>query len=192
MLKSLLLLVGLLTMSAAVPVDYRVDTGSSVVIWNGYQVTGKHSGTVKVRGGTIQMTDGVLTGGSFVMDMTTIRCIDLDTEWAVKLVALLKGEDFFSVVKFPTAKFVITNVTRLDTNGKYEITGNLTIKGITDEVTFEAKLDTQDRKVSAMGKMTIDRTHFNIQYGSNTFFDGLGDKAISDEFDLEISLSAIR
>jgi polyisoprenoid-binding protein YceI len=192
MIRPWLFLVVLLTISARTPVDYKVDTHSSIVVWNGYQVTGKHSGTVKIRGGTIQFTDGVLTGGAFMMDMTSIRCIDLDTEWAVRLVALLKGDDFFSVVKFPTAKFVITGVTRLDSKDRYEITGNLTIKGITDEVVFQANASEQDNKVSATGKMTIDRTHFNIRYGSNTFFDGLGDKAISDEFDLEISLAGAR
>ncbi|MCB0529356.1 MAG: YceI family protein [Lewinellaceae bacterium] len=183
-------LLAILAMSAYAPTSYNVDVNSSTVVWTGYKVTGKHTGTVKIKNGNLSWDNGQLTGGSFEIDMNSITCTDQEGEWAQKLVGHLKSEDFFGVEKYPTSKFVITKAIPQDTKGNYKIVGNLTIKETTKEVKFFATASETDGKVTASGKMTIDRSEYNVRYGSGSFFDGLGDKTIYDEFDLQISLVA--
>ena len=170
--------------------NYSVNTGSSVVVWTGYKVTGKHTGTVKIKSGTLQVDNGVLTGGTFEIDMTTIKNTDLEGEYAGKLEGHLKSDDFLGVATYPTAAFVVTRAIPQDSKGNYKIIGNLTIKGTTKEIKFFANAQESNGSISASGKMTIDRSEFNMRYGSGSFFDGLGDKTIYDEFDLQISLVA--
>ena len=183
-------LLALLVMAAKVPSSYKVDTQNSVVVWTGYKVTGKHTGTVKIKNGTITTDGGMLTGGSFDIDVNSITCTDLEGEYAGKLVGHLKSDDFLGAASYPTATFVITKAIPQDTKGNYKILGNLTIKGTTKEVKFFANVAEANGMVNASGKITIDRSEFNMKYGSGSFFDGLGDKTIYDEFDLQISLAA--
>jgi len=184
-------LLAVLAMAATNPLPNNVDVTASNIVWTGYKVTGKHTGTIKVKSGTVQFTNGQLSGGAFEVDMNSITCTDQEGEWAAKLVGHLKSDDFFGVSKFPTSKFVITRVIPQDTKGNYKIIGNLTIKETTKEVKFLANLaETANGTVTATGKLTIDRSEFNVRYGSGSFFDGLGDKTIYDEFDLGITLVA--
>ena len=183
-------LLALLVMAAKVPSNYKVDTQNSVVVWTGYKVTGKHTGTVKIKNGTLTTDGGMLTGGSFDIDVNSITCTDLEGEYAGKLVGHLKSDDFLGAASYPTATFVITKAIPQDTKGNYKILGNLTIKGTTKEVKFFANVAEANGMVNASGKITIDRSEFNMKYGSGSFFDGLGDKTIYDEFDLQISLAA--
>lgn len=183
-------LLAVLAMAAKVSTTYKVDTQSSNVIWTGYKVTGKHTGTVKVKNGTLTTDNGLITGGSFEMDMNSITCTDLEGEYAGKLVGHLKSDDFLGTATYPTATFVITKAIPQDTKGNYKILGNLTIKGITKEAKFFANAVESNGTVNASGKITIDRSEFNIRYGSGSFFDGLGDKTIYDEFDLQVSIVA--
>lgn len=191
-MKNLLLLplFALLVVSAQAQTNYSVNTGSSVVVWKGYKVTGSHTGTVKVKSGNVQFTNGVLTAGSFEMDMNSVTDTDLEGEWAAKLVGHLKSDDFLGVATYPTASFVITRAIPQDSKGNYKIIGNLTIKGTTKEVKFFANATEANGAVNATGKMTIDRSEYNMRYGSGSFFDGLGDKTIYDEFDLQVTLVA--
>ena len=191
-MKKLLLLplFALLAMAAYVPNTYNVDTAASTIVWTGYKVTGKHTGTVKIKNGNLTWADGKLTGGTFDIDMTSIADTDLEGEWAAKLVGHLKSEDFFGVEKHPTSKFVITKAIPQDTKGNYKIVGNLTIKETTREEKFLASVSESNGKITASGKLTVDRSNYNVRYGSGSFFDGLGDKTIYDEFDLQISLVA--
>ncbi|MBK6993973.1 MAG: YceI family protein [Lewinellaceae bacterium] len=183
-------LLALLVMAAKVPSSYKVDTQNSVVVWTGYKVTGKHTGTVKIKNGTLTTDGGMLTGGSFDIDVNSITCTDLEGEYAGKLVGHLKSDDFLGAASYPTASFVITKAIPQDTKGNYKILGNLTIKGTTKEVKFFANVAEANGMVNASGKITIDRSEFNMKYGSGSFFDGLGDKTIYDEFDLQVSLAA--
>lgn len=183
-------LLAILAMAATSPTTYRVDTQSSNIVWTGYKVTGKHTGTVKVKSGTLTTDNGVLTGGSFEVDINSITDTDLEGEWAAKLVGHLKSDDFLGAATYPTATFVITRAIPQDSKGNYKVIGNLTIKGITKEVKFFANVAEANGMVNASGKMTIDRSEFNMRYGSGSFFDGLGDKTIYDEFDLQVSLVA--
>ena len=191
-MKKLLLLplLALLTMAAYTPTTYNVDVNASTIVWTGYKVTGKHTGTVKVKNGNLTWDDGKLTGGSFDIDMTSITDTDLEGEWAAKLVGHLKSEDFFGTEKFPTSKLVITRVLPQDSKGNYKIIANLTIKETTKEVKFFANATEASGKITATGKITVDRSEYNVKYGSGSFFDGLGDKTIYDEFDLQVSLVA--
>lgn len=183
-------LLAVLAMAAKVATSYNVDTNSSVIVWTGYKVTGKHTGTVKIKNGTLSTENGVLTGGSFEVDINSITCTDMEGEYAGKLVGHLKSDDFLGAASYPTAAFVITKAIPQDTKGNYKILGNLTIKGITKEVKFFANVAESNGMVNAAGKITIDRSEFNMRYGSGSFFDGLGDKTIYDEFDLQVTLVA--
>jgi polyisoprenoid-binding protein YceI len=186
----LLPLLALVAMSAYVSTTYTVNTSASNIVWKGYKVTGQHTGNVKVKNGNLVMTDGKLTGGSFDVDMNSITCTDLQGEYADKLVGHLKSDDFFGSANYPTTKFVITRAIPTDSKGNYKIIGNLTIKQSTKEVRFNALVTESNGMVNASGKMTIDRSDYDVRFGSGSFFDGLGDKTIYDDFDLEISLSA--
>ncbi len=183
-------LLALLSMAAFSPVVYKADVASSVIVWKGYKVTGEHTGTVKLKNGELQFTDGKLTGGSFEVDMNTITCTDLEGATAEKLVGHLKSDDFFGVQKYPIARFVITKAFPTDTKGNYRIAGNITIKETTKEIRFNAFVTESSGQVKATGKMTIDRSEFNVRYGSGSFFDNLGDKTIYDEFDLNVTVVA--
>jgi len=191
-MKQLIVLPSLAILAFAfqAPVNYKVDTSASSIVWTGYKVTGQHTGVVKVQNGSVQFTDGKLTSGSFDIDINSITCTDQEGEWAAKLVGHLKSDDFFGTTKYPTAKYVITKVIPQDTKGNYKLIGNLTIKETTKEVKFLANATETSGTVTASGKMTIDRSEFNVKYGSGSFFDGLGDKTIYDEFDLQVSLVA--
>lgn len=192
-MKKLLLFLPMLAiaaMAAFAPVTYKVDTTTSNIVWTGYKVTGKHYGNVKVKNGMLTMDNGVMTGASFEIDMTSMACTDLQGEYAGKLMGHLKSDDFFGVEKFPTAKFVVTRAIPQDTKGNYKIIGNLTIKETTKEIKFPVALTETAGVAKATGKITIDRSDFNVRYGSGAFFDGLGDKTIYDEFDLQVELMA--
>lgn len=183
-------LLAILVMAAKTPATYKVDTNSSSVVWTGYKVTGKHTGTIKIKNGMLSMDAGLITGGSFEIDMNSVKDTDMEGEYAGKLEGHLKSDDFLGVASFPTASFVITKAIPQDSKGNYKILGNLTIKGITKEVKFFANAAEANGTVNAAGKITIDRSEFNMRYGSGSFFDGLGDKTIYDEFDLQVTLVA--
>jgi polyisoprenoid-binding protein YceI len=183
-------LMAVVAMSAATMNSYKVDTGVSNIVWTGYKVTGQHTGNVKIKNGNITTANGQLTGGSFEIDMTSITCTDLQGGGADKLVGHLKSADFFGVDTHPVAKYVITKAIPTDSKGNYKIVGNLTIKNITKEVKFNAVFAEKDGAVYSTGKMTVDRSDFDVRFGSGSFFDGLGDKTIYDDFDLNISLTA--
>ncbi len=170
--------------------SYKVDASASSVVWQAEKVTGKHTGTVKIKSGSLQFVDGKLTDGAFEIDMNTIACTDLEGEWAGKLVGHIKSDDFFGVATYPTATMDITRVIPQDTKGNYKIAANLTIKGKTNPVTFFANATETNGTVAATGKITVDRSLYDIKYGSGSFFDNLGDKTIYDEFFLQVALVA--
>ncbi len=161
----------------------EIKIANSNVIWKGYKVTGSHEGTINLKSGFLIFNDNKLTGGEFVMDMNTIVTTDLQGEYKGKLEGHLKSDDFFGVEKHPTAKLVISKVNATGKNS-YKVTGDLTIKGITNVITFD--LSVYGNKANAALK--IDRTKYDVRYGSTSFFDNLKDKAIYDEFDLVADL----
>jgi polyisoprenoid-binding protein YceI len=183
-------LFAIIAMSATHITTYNVDTNTSNIVWTGYKVTGQHAGNVKVKSGSFSVDHGKLVGGSFEIDMNSMVCTDLQGETADKLVGHLKADDFFGTAKYPTAKFVISRVIPVDSKGNFKIVGNLTIKEKTNEIKFNAAIVDDGKQLTAAGKITIDRSEFDIKYGSGSFFDGLGDKTIYDDFDLQVALVA--
>jgi polyisoprenoid-binding protein YceI len=162
-----------------------VNSTSSIVNWKAYKVTGSHEGTIGIKNGSLTFAGDVLKGGEFLVDMNSINCTDLSGQGKSGLEGHLKNDDFFGVAKNPTAKFVITKVAPKGKPGEYKVTGNMTIKGVTKEVRFDTKVV----GTNATAAIKLDRTDFDIKYGSGSFFESLGDKTIYDEFDLNISLN---
>ncbi|MDV7140909.1 YceI family protein [Maribacter sp. TH_r10] len=161
----------------------EVNTDESSVAWKAYKVTGSHNGTVALESGTLIFDDGKLTGGEFKVDMSSLICTDLEGEYKGKLEGHLKSDDFFGVATHPSSSLVFTKVEASGKNS-YEVTGDLTIKGITKPVTFDVSIYGS----KATATMKIDRTAYDVKYGSGSFFDNLGDKTIYDEFDLVVDL----
>lgn len=159
-----------------------INVEESIVKWTGYKVTGQHEGTISLESGVLIFDGDKLTGGKFVMDMTTINTTDIEGDYKAKLDGHLKSDDFFGVKKHKAALLNFTSVKQI--GNKYTIKGDLTIKGITNEVTFTMTIF----KDSAVTELKVDRTKFDVKYGSATFFDGLKDRAIYDEFDLNVKL----
>ncbi|MBL7889551.1 MAG: YceI family protein [Bacteroidia bacterium] len=169
---------------------FNVDTKATTANWLAKKVTGEHKGGISISKGTLSVDHGKIAGGSFEFDMNSITCTDLtDKEWNGKLIGHLKSDDFFSVEKNPTAKFEITKVAQKE-GTNYDVTGKLTIKGITNEITFPAVITMNDKAVVTVAKITVNRTKFDIKYGSASFFEGIGDKAIYDDFELAVNVVA--
>ena len=168
--------------------NLKLNAENSKIEWLGKKVTGEHSGTINLNSGSLVMDEDKIVAGSFVVDMTSIANTDLkDADYKAKLEGHLKSDDFFGVEKFPESKFEITNAEKME-DGNYKVKGNITIKGITEPIEFMANLHKHDASVHVSGKMTIDRTKFNVRYGSGSFFDNLGDKTIYDDFELNLDL----
>lgn len=161
----------------------QINTVKSNVEWKGYKVTGSHKGTINIKSGSLTFKDGKLFDGEFTIDMATLVSTDLTGEYKGKLEGHLKSDDFFGVEKFPTAKLLFTKV---KSNGKnsYNVNAEITIKGITKKV--KVTISVYGNKAAATLK--IDRTKFDVRYGSTSFFDNLKDKAIYDDFDLIVDL----
>ncbi|MUP46819.1 YceI family protein [Gramella sp. BOM4] len=176
-------IVMVLTTLAFTNTKKEVDVEASTVKWKGEKVTGSHYGNIQLESGHLMMEDDKIVGGEFVMDMSTIEVTDLSGESKGKLEGHLKSDDFFGVENHPTAKLVITSAASKG-NGVYGIVGDLTIKNETHPITFDLKMNGN----TATTDLTIDRSKYNVRYGSGSFFDNLGDKTIYDNFDLEVKL----
>lgn len=179
--------------AAAAPETYKVQPQLSTLGWTGKKVGGQHSGTISLKEGTVQVKGSQLVGGTFVVDMTSLKNTDLtDADYNAKLVGHLKSEDFFGVEKNPTATLVITSVKALkgDAAGNnVTITGNLTIKGKTNPLSFPAKVGVKNGVAAASGTASIDRSKYDVKYGS-TLFGAAADKAIDDVFTLSFNVIA--
>ena len=184
---SLVLAVAFGTTAIAGPVDgdkKTVNTETSTVTWKAYKVTGSHTGTISLKSGALEFDGDKLTGGEFTVDMTTINTTDLKAgQGKEKLDGHLHSDQFFGTASHPTSTLVFTNVKASGKNS-YEVTGDLTIKGITKPVTFDVSVYGS----KATATLKVDRAAYNVQYGSGSFFDNLGDKTIYDEFDLVVDL----
>lgn len=189
MIKLFVLTIGMMIANPEAGVE-RVEgnVSASTIKWTGAKVGGSHNGTITLSDGNLEMKDGMLTGGSFEIDMTTINCEDLQGEYKGKLEGHLKSDDFFGVEKFPKANFSITKAVPQGP-GKYKIEGDLTIKGITKSIKFPAIVEESDDAYTATAEITVDRSEYDVKYGSGSFFDGLGDKVIYDDFTLAVSLT---
>lgn len=171
-----------------------VNTAASTMTWNAKKFGGEHSGTVKLASGKLDVSGSKLVGGSFVIDMTTMADTDItNPDMNKKLTDHLKSEDFFSVEKHPTASFKITKAAPV-ANAKagepnYTVTGDLTIKGITNSITFPATVRIEGKSAEADAKIELDRTKWDIKYRSG-MLGTAADKVIYDTFTIDLRLKA--
>lgn len=161
----------------------EIKIKESNITWVGKKVTGSHTGNINLKNGFFNVEDGTPVGGEFVMDMTSINVTDLTGENKAKLEGHLKSDDFFGIEKYPTAKLIITSISKKE-DDNYGVVANLTIKEETHPVTFDLNWSEN----AASTKLTIDRSKYNVRYGSGSFFDNLGDNTIYDNFDLQVDL----
>jgi polyisoprenoid-binding protein YceI len=174
---------------AAFAQTYNVDVAKSTLNWKAEKITGFHEGTIGIKSGTLKVEKDKALSGSFVINMGTIVNTDLtDAEYNKKLVGHLSSADFFDVAKFPESVFTITKPVDL-TKSVTEVHGNLTIKGVSKPLMFKAVIKKDGNSyVFNANSIVVDRTAYNIKYGSGSFFSDLGDKVIYDEFTLKLKL----
>jgi polyisoprenoid-binding protein YceI len=164
------------------------DPARTKIEWTGKKLTGEHYGEIKLSSGELTLINDKLTGGKFDMDMTSITCTDItDAKSNKRLVDHLKSEDFFSTTRFPRSQFVITSVKPKSSN-EYDVTGDLTIKGKTNTISFPVKLSKTDSEWRGEGTMTFDRSKYDVKFGSQSFYENLGDKLVYDDVDITINL----
>ncbi|UGS22154.1 YceI family protein [Flavobacterium cyclinae] len=162
----------------------KVDVTKSTINWVGKKVTGSHEGTITLKEGALVFKGKKVVNGNFTVDMTTINTTDLEGKGKANLDGHLKSDDFFGVEKFPTATLVFKTIGE-KSNGVYAVTADLTIKGITHPIKFELTVNGN----MASTTLKVDRTKYDIKYGSGSFFSDLGDKTIYDEFELTVKLA---
>lgn len=182
-MSTLLLLLAAVSTAWSQASKMNIDSNASSVQWNAKKVTGEHEGTIKLIEGSLEMDGETISGGNFTVDMTTIDCTDLTGEYKGKLEGHLRSDDFFSVDKFPKASLVITK-SEMKMKNHYAMEGALTIKGITQPINFEMHVEGD----TAMTKLVVNRSKYDIRYRSASFFDNLGDKMIYDDFELAVNL----
>jgi polyisoprenoid-binding protein YceI len=178
---------------------YKVDVDRSALGWAGYYVFSfsEHNGTINLSGGEIMVDDHKIVSGYFDIDMKSIKDLDMPADDGAKdLENHLMSDDFFSVNDFPSARFEITGTTKIKDPApggpNYDVTGDLTIKGVKNSLTFPALINLNDDGIEAKAKFKFDRTKWNVRYNSGKFFFDIGDGAISDAIGLEIHLFTLK
>lgn len=161
--------------------EFKIDVAASKIEWIGTKVTGKHNGTINLKSGSVFVKDGAVVAGKFVADMASLDDKDLSGEYHDKLNKHLKSDEFFDVEKFPEGIFEISSV-EASANGA-TVKGNLTLKGVTHGVTFDANI-VVEKNVPKAAKATfnIDRKKWGIVYP------GKPDDLISDTINLTLDL----
>lgn len=173
--------------------NYKIDPKKSNVRWTGKSVRGGHFGDISIKEGSFIYDGKLITGGTIVIDMNSISVKDIeDPNRQNRLANHLKSDDFFSADKFPEAKLVVTSSKPGKSAGQIEVSGELTIKGITKPISFPVDLKNSGNSVDAEGTITVDRIQYDIKYRSKSVLDpsALADRLIYDEFTLDFKVSA--
>ncbi|MBQ4820435.1 YceI family protein [Aquimarina sp. MMG016] len=182
-LKSLTLALAIIVTTSVTAQKKEIKASESSINWVGKKVTGEHSGTLNLSSGHLIFDGENITGGEFIVDMTTLKVTDLEAgKGKEKLEGHLSSDDFFGIKNHKTAKLVVSKAKKTDKG--YKIAGDLTIKGKTNPITFNLAVNGS----TASTTLSVDRTKYDIKYGSGSFFDNLGDKTIYDEFELAVNL----
>lgn len=171
--------------------SYSVNTDASTIIWKGFKPTGSHTGTIAIENGVLEIANGKIVGGTFLIDMNSIVVTDIpaEEEGNAKLTGHLKSADFFDVENHPSAGFTITGLG--DVDGKTMLSGNLSLKDAKNNVTFPVTVNNDNGTITLTSEtFTIDRSKWNVKYGSKSFFDNLGDKFINDDMELQVTVKA--
>jgi polyisoprenoid-binding protein YceI len=175
---------------------FKLDTKTSTLEWFASKKSGSHNGTINFSSGEIRNDHGNLSG-SVEVDMNTIKNSDItDETYKAKLEGHLKSPDFFDAAKFPKSTFAITSITPVKESktagATHNVKGNLTIKDKTNPVSFDAVIKMEANKLICTGSVAIDRSKYDVQYGSKTFFPEIGEKIIYDEFTLQFNIVAVK
>ena len=187
-MKTLMITLFMLAVSASVlnAQTINADVKKSILKWHGKKVTGEHYGNINLKSGMMEMKDNQIVKGRFIIDMNSITCTDLtDATYNAKLVNHLKSDDFFGAAKHPEAVIEIVKSTPF-TNNEATVEAKLTIKNITHPVSFKVRKDGE----AYIAEIVVDRSKYDVRYGSGSFFDGLGDKMIYDEFEMTVRIEA--
>lgn len=175
----------------ATAVTFKANTENSMIEWKGFKPTGSHTGTIAISEGTVSVDDGAIESGNFTIDMNSIAVTDIpvEEEGNAKLRGHLTSADFFDAEKYPTAKFEVTGISTVE--GKTMLSGNLTMKEKTNNISIPVSTSIEGDTMKLTSEtFTIDRSKWNVQYGSKSFFDNLGDKFINDDIELKVTLVA--
>ena len=173
--------IGTLAVSAQ---NKKINVEKSTVKWVGKKVTGQHTGTVGLQDGSLVFKKDKLAGGAFTVNMNSIQVTDLQPgQGKEKLEGHLKNDDFFGTDKYPTATLNFKTIAAKK-NNIYTVTADLTIKGKTAPVVFDLAVAGN----SATTTFQVDRTKYDVKYGSGSFFSNLGDKTIDDNFEISATL----
>ena len=177
----------------ATAVTFNADNQKSTIEWKGFKPTGSHNGTIAISQGKVSVTDGAITSGKFVIDMASIAVTDIpvEEEGNAKLKGHLTSADFFDVETYPNATFEVTGIETVE--GKTMLSGNLTMKDATNNISIPVTTSTEgDTMILTSEAFTIDRSKWNVKYGSKSFFDNLGDSFINDDIELKVNLVATK
>jgi polyisoprenoid-binding protein YceI len=168
---------------------YSTRAMEASIIWTGGKITGgSHTGTLTLMDNSLEFIGKDLAGGSFTIDMNSITTTDLSGESADRLIGHLKSDDFFGVSSYPTSSFTITRVESGKEPGTYEVTGDLTIKATTLPIRFTVNMEWESNLAIATANLTVNRADYDVRFGSGRFFDDLGNRAIKDEFTLDVRI----
>src|SRR6266700_6773468 len=150
---------------------FNINRGESVIEWTGKKVTGSHNGTISLASGTLTLTEGQLTGGNIIVDMTSIKILDIkDPNTNAQFAGHLVSEDFFATKEHPTATLEIKDVSK-PVGSTFHIVGNLTIRGITNIIEFDAEINKiNNNTLQATCRLIIDRTRYNMKFRSGNYF----------------------
>jgi polyisoprenoid-binding protein YceI len=164
---------------------FKIASAQSTIEWVGRKVTGAHNGTIALKGGELILSDDKLVGGHLSVDTNSIIILDIADPGAnAQFAGHLASDDFFSSQQFPEATLEIISV-----SGRH-VQGNLTIKGITNPISFDANVIVKGSVLTATAKIIIDRTKYAMKFRSGNFFMNLGDTLIYDDFELNVNLIA--
>jgi polyisoprenoid-binding protein YceI len=170
--------------------NFKIVAAQSNIDWTGRKITGAHNGIIAIKEGTLVLNGGKLAGGKFVIDTTSIKILDVtDPVTNAQLAGHLASGDFFASEQYPEALFIITSAKGKE-NNTYIIHGDLTIKGITHPVVFDAAVHVNGDQLTATGELMIDRTKYGMKFRSGNFFKDLGDTLIYNDFELNVSVTA--
>ena len=175
----------LISISFSYSQSLTANKTQSLIRWYGEELTGKtHFGNLSFKEGRIELQDGLIIGGTFVVNMTSLSVEDLSGGAKARLEGHLRSDDFFSVDKYPEATLKISQKAKVEGDVQ-KLYGELTIKGIKHAVDFSIIL--VDKK-TATANLTFDRSKYNVRFRSGSFFENLGDKLILDDIRMEVSL----
>lgn len=177
---------------------FVVNTNQSKVAWEGKKITGSgHDGVIDIKSGELYSYDGTLIGGKIVIDMTRITVLDIEDPGSnARLKGHLESDDFFSVATYPESQLDIAEFKPIDGAAagapNYRVSGNLTIKGITHGISFDAIINHAENRIHSVSAFDFDRSKYDVRFGSGRFFENLGDNLILDAIELNVDLVAVK